>query len=241
MDLVERVGAYFGFACFLGLAVLTLLYFSQARDVRRLREWAGRAPERSGGELDATQHYLPPTPIETAARHRKPLRERIRRVHVPELRYLALVAGSVVIVAGAVIGALQLTGGGENHASRAGTSAQRVRGEGNTRDRGSSSGQVNVDPSSITVAVLNGTTTVGLAARVGEEAKADGFTVGTVTNAARTNQSRSEVLYRQGQRDAADVVGSRLGIHATAPVDPLSTELAGSFDVVVLVGADRSD
>ena len=30
----------------LGLAVLSALYFSQARDVKRLREWAGRAPER---------------------------------------------------------------------------------------------------------------------------------------------------------------------------------------------------
>jgi LytR cell envelope-related transcriptional attenuator len=31
----------------LGLAVLSALYFSQARDVKRLREWAGRAPERA--------------------------------------------------------------------------------------------------------------------------------------------------------------------------------------------------
>ena len=30
-----------------GLAVLSVLYFSQARDVKRLREWAGRAPERA--------------------------------------------------------------------------------------------------------------------------------------------------------------------------------------------------
>ena len=36
MDLLERVGAYVGLASFLGLAVLALLYFSQARDVRRL-------------------------------------------------------------------------------------------------------------------------------------------------------------------------------------------------------------
>ena len=47
MDLVERVGAYVGLAAFLGLAILALLYFSQARDVRRLREWAGRAPDRA--------------------------------------------------------------------------------------------------------------------------------------------------------------------------------------------------
>ena len=46
-DQVERVGALAGAASFIGLAVLSLLYFAQAREVRRLREWAGRAPERA--------------------------------------------------------------------------------------------------------------------------------------------------------------------------------------------------
>lgn len=44
---VEKYGAYIGIAAFFGLAVLTLLYFAQAREVKRLREWAGRAPERA--------------------------------------------------------------------------------------------------------------------------------------------------------------------------------------------------
>jgi hypothetical protein len=43
---VQQVGSYAGFAAMLGLAVLSALYFSQARDVKRLRDWAGRAPER---------------------------------------------------------------------------------------------------------------------------------------------------------------------------------------------------
>src|SRR5438876_9391546 len=46
-DKVQTLGAYAGFASVLGLAVLSLLYFGQAREVRRLREWAGRAPERA--------------------------------------------------------------------------------------------------------------------------------------------------------------------------------------------------
>src|SRR3954454_5120218 len=44
---VEKYGAYVGIAAFFGLAVLALLYFSQARELRRLRDWAGRAPERA--------------------------------------------------------------------------------------------------------------------------------------------------------------------------------------------------
>src|SRR3954453_14657537 len=46
-DLIEKGGAYAGIAAFFGLAVLTFLYFAQAPELKRLREWAGRAPERA--------------------------------------------------------------------------------------------------------------------------------------------------------------------------------------------------
>jgi hypothetical protein len=237
VDLVERVGAYVGLAAFLGLAILALLYFSQARDVRRLREWAGRAPERAADVAATQQHHLPPTTLaEAAHKQRKPLRERIRRIHIPQLRYLALVVGGIVIVAGAGFGALQLLEEDQSASPRAGTKRERDRDQ-----RGGSSGTANVNPSSVTVAVLNGTTIAGLAALVGEEARGEGFTLGTVTNAAQTNQGTTEVLYNEGQKNAAATVGRKLGIRATKPVDPLSKDLAGSFDVVVLVGADRSE
>jgi len=44
---IEKYGAYAGFAAIPGLAVLALLYFAQARELKRLREWAGRSPERA--------------------------------------------------------------------------------------------------------------------------------------------------------------------------------------------------
>ena len=47
MEIIEQIGSYAGLAAIVGLAVLSALYFSQARDVKRLREWAGRAPERA--------------------------------------------------------------------------------------------------------------------------------------------------------------------------------------------------
>ncbi len=49
---VNEFGAYAGLAAIVGLGVLSLLYFAQAREVKRLREWAGRAPERSA-EIEA--------------------------------------------------------------------------------------------------------------------------------------------------------------------------------------------
>jgi hypothetical protein len=51
-DKIDQYGAYAGFASVLGLAVLSLLYFAQAREVKRLREWAGRAPERAADLQD---------------------------------------------------------------------------------------------------------------------------------------------------------------------------------------------
>ncbi len=51
-DQVEKYGAYVAVACFFGLAVLSLLYFAQARELRRLREWAGRSPEFEWEEIE---------------------------------------------------------------------------------------------------------------------------------------------------------------------------------------------
>jgi hypothetical protein len=51
-DKIEQYGAYAGFASVLGLAVLSLLYFAQAREVKRLREWAGRSPERAAEQQE---------------------------------------------------------------------------------------------------------------------------------------------------------------------------------------------
>src|SRR4051795_13457069 len=51
-DLIEKGGAYAGIAAFFGFAVLSVLHFANARELKRLREWAGRAPERAQ-ELEA--------------------------------------------------------------------------------------------------------------------------------------------------------------------------------------------
>ena len=51
-DKIKDYGGYAGFAAIIGLAVLALLYFAQAREVKRLREWAGRAPERAAAEQE---------------------------------------------------------------------------------------------------------------------------------------------------------------------------------------------
>jgi LytR cell envelope-related transcriptional attenuator len=255
VDLVERVGSYLGLASFLGLAVLALLYFSQGRDVRRLREWAGRAPERAVEQAEraaegeratevapatpaaAAAHSLPPTPLSEAQRPRKRLRERIRNIHIPDLRYVGLTALGILVLAGGAYGAIQLTDDEGDGASSPEETRDAVRERDRNRDGRQSA---NVDPSQVTVAVLNGTTVQGLAAQLGEEVRSNGFKVGTIGNAARIDQAASEVLYRDGETRAARAVANRLGIERTAPVDSVNEEIAGSFDVIVLVGSDRS-
>ena len=53
-DLIEKIGPYLGIVAFGALAVLAFLIFQQAREVRRLRDWAGRAPERATEAAEAT-------------------------------------------------------------------------------------------------------------------------------------------------------------------------------------------
>jgi hypothetical protein len=182
----------------------------------------------------AAAHSLPPTPLSQASvpRKRKPLRERARNIHIPQLRYIGIAVLGVLVLAGAAYGAIQLTDDdGPAPADRPGRDEPRAE---RTRRTGG-----DVDPSQVTVAVLNGTTVVGLAAQVGEEVRAGSFKLGTIGNAARVDQASSEVLYRDGEARAARAVANRLRIDRTAPVDSVNEEIAGSFDVIVLVGSDR--
>jgi len=63
MEVIQEIGSYAGFAAVVGLAVLAALYFSQARDVRRLREWAGRSPERPEGGPPTTGQRTGARPV----------------------------------------------------------------------------------------------------------------------------------------------------------------------------------
>jgi hypothetical protein len=74
MDVINTVGALAGVGAFVGVSVLAVLYFSQARDVRRLRDWAGRAPERAAQAEQALVAYeagtaAPQAQPQTATEH----------------------------------------------------------------------------------------------------------------------------------------------------------------------------
>ena len=82
-DKIEQYGAYAGIAAVFGLGVLSLLYFAQAREVKRLREWAGRAPERAA-EIEARVDGRRPARVAPAPRGAR--RGPPRRRHPPPSR-----------------------------------------------------------------------------------------------------------------------------------------------------------
>ena len=284
MHLVQEIGAYAGFAAVVGLAVLSALYFSQARDVKRLREWAGRAPERAAeqeariaaqaqqqraaaaaGGATAVQPSpvrpqpappvsgptppptiptampapAPSTPILGNIRPREPW---YRRIHWPAPRYIALiVVGILVIGAGAAYGISQLT----KSSSGSNTSAP-LSPSGSGSSTSSSSHKTHtrrdaINPHSITVAVLNGTTVTGLAATVADKVEQEGFRRGNTNNAlTQGQQAESVVEYSDGNVRQARLVANKLGISQVEKIDPQTQGLAGDATVTVIVGADKA-
>lgn len=145
-----------------------------------------------------------------------------------------LVLGGLVGLAVLVFGILQLTGGDE-------TTPSSDRG-GTQQAGGDAPGDAlpPIDPSSVTVAVLNGTTAPGLAATLGDTIAGHGYELGTVTNNFDQERAESVVLYApDAEREATDV-GRRLNIAQREPIDPDSQALAGDATVVVVAGADQT-
>ena len=92
-----------------------------------------------------------------------------------------------------------------------------------------------VDPS-LTVTVLNGTMTVGLAGDVGEALGSDGWTVGALGDAASSNTAETVVYYAE-----ADLEGAALGVAESLPGAKilLANDFADSnADLTVVVGND---
>jgi hypothetical protein len=155
-------------------------------------------------------------------------------------RPILLVVAAMVAIAVVAFGVLQLTGG-DDSSDGGGDAGLATGGSGN--DGGGSGGGSSappIDPSEVTVAVLNGTTVPGLAATVGDKVAGEGFQLGTVTNNFDQEKAESVVLYAPGaEREAADV-SRRLDISQREAIDAESQALAGDATIVVVAGADQN-
>ena len=94
-----------------------------------------------------------------------------------------------------------------------------------------------------TVAVLNGTTIAGLAARTADELKEAGYSLGTVADAQEQNRSATLVQYAPDAKREAQAVAKLIGVgsDAVSPLDVNTRTVAGeNARVVVTVGADQN-
>lgn len=243
MDLIEKIGPFVGLAAFVGLAVLAFFIFQQSRDVRRLREWAGRAPERAKEAAEAslaaaeargeaTGEERPGRLATTWASIKGfvgPRYERFDR-HLPiDGRILLGFLGAAIVAAAVLTSGFGLVGAGDEPA---GKRAQRQE-------------KQNDKPK---VAVLNATQTEGvqgvpgLADKVASEVvKQVGYEVGTRANAP-TEFAETVVMYEpSAEGDAAEfarAISKQLGETRTQEMAADIRAQIADATVVLVIGAD---
>lgn len=250
---IEQIGAFAGLAAFLGLAVLALLSFTHGRDIRRLREWAGSAPERDAERKEQTSTIAAQRAEElraleearTAEQEALSSREERRRRReegLPEQsagerlrgrfsgfgetasRPGTLVALFVVVLA-LVGGLAYLLVGGSDDGAKGGGSKQAA---------------AKVKPAEIEVTVLNGTSVPGLAATFGDKVEGKGFSLGAVTNSS-ASFAESVVMFRPGHKPEANKVAKQLGIQKMQMMSGEIESVSAGADVAVIVGEDNAE
>lgn len=252
MELIKEIGAFAGLAAFLGLALLALLAFSQGRDIRRLREWAGSAPERDGERKETTSAAAAKRAeelraledartAEQAAISERDERRRRREAGLPEQtrgeRLRAGLSGFgsrlaeprylvliFVLVVAIVGGAIYLVTQGSESADGKGGQARSAK---------------SFKPSEIEVTVLNGTAAPGLAAEYGDRVEGKGFELGAVTNSA-TSFADSVVMFERGHAPEARKVAKALGISQQRLMTAEIESVAAGAPVAVIVGEDNA-
>ena len=252
MELIKEIGAFAGLAAFLGLGLLAMLAFSQARDIRRLREWAGSAPERDADRKDSTSAVAAKRAeelrvleeartAERAALDEREERRRRREAGLPERTrservreglssFGSRLAEPRYLVAVFVV--LVLVAGGAIYLVTQGSdSADGKRGQAQSKKA--------VKPAEIEVTVLNGTSVPGLAAEYGDMVEGEGFQLGAVTNSS-TSFVDSVVMFERGGAPEARRVAKALGISQVRLMTADIAEVSGGAPVSVIVGEDNA-
>jgi hypothetical protein len=157
------------------------------------------------------------------------------------LRIAVLVAGGLVIAA-IVVALLHFTGSGGSPNSTRAASTSNAPGTSTAQPKRT----VTVVPSTVTVSVLNGTATNGLAGRISNQLTSAGYKQGRVATASDQTRTATIVAYMPGHKtDGLAVAKSlKLGPASVQPVDPATqgvacpVSTACTSQVVVTVGTD---
>jgi LytR cell envelope-related transcriptional attenuator len=265
-SLLKEVGALAGIASFLGLALLALLYFAQARDIRRLRENASFLVE--GGNADG-ESVAPAERTATAV---------ASTTKQPEKA-----AAAAAATAPNDVEAFRRAELARQAAERRQRFERRRRGGGNgggrgrpawlsepasiavivvgaillvagvafgvTRITGGSSDTTTpaagknkgpCPPGQTKVAVLNGTATPGLAAQSAGQLKQRQYKVGPVGNTS-TPFTTSVVMFDPTDgKECAPIIGQIVGISQTRPMNNEVRQASEGNPVAVVLGDDKA-
>jgi hypothetical protein len=154
----------------------------------------------------------------------------------------------LLVIGGIVAGLLLLTGGSGSNSSQSKSAAASKNAATTQRHHGTKSGAVT--PSSVTVAVLNGTATNQLAHKVAQKLGGLGYKQGNVASAADQTHTATVVAYMSGHRRDGLAVASalKLGPASVQPIDPSTQAVCAvppattcAANVVVTVGSDLAN
>jgi LytR cell envelope-related transcriptional attenuator len=263
-SLLKEVGAVAGIASFLGLALLALLYFTQARDVRRLREQASFLVEGGNGDGEpvapteraatavatkepeqaaAAAAASAPNEAEAfrraelarqAAERRQRFEQRRRRPNGGGRERPAWLSEPASLAA-VVIGAIILVAGVAFGVTRI-TSG----GSDSTTAAQDQAKKGPCPPGQTKVAVLNGTATPGLAASSAGQLRQAQYKVGPVGNTS-TPFPVSVVMFDPSDgKECAPIVGQIVGVQKTQPMNNEVRQAAEGDPVAVVLGDDKA-
>jgi LytR cell envelope-related transcriptional attenuator len=251
LEVIEQIGAFAGLAAFLGLGVLALLSFTHGRDIRRLREWAGSAPERDADRKESTSAVAAQRAEElreleesrTAERDaidQREERRKRREAGLPELtRGERLRQGASGLgerlaeprwLAALFVVMVVVLGGG---------AYLLLSGDDDTGGKNGKQAAAKVKPSEIEVTVLNGTSVAGLAATYGDKVEDKGFGLGAVSNTEQPFEE-SIVMFERGHKPEASKVAKQLQISELRAMSSEVKAAAEGADVAVVVGEDNA-
>ena len=202
---------------------------------------AGGPPRGGQGRATGAQGRPAGPPRGVMATRQAPRRTRLGTV-------LAVLAGLLAV--GAVVAGVLVIRNINHGSSQSSSSAAAAAARRAAESRRTASVAV-VNPATVTVAVLNGTSTNGLAGDVSNKLHGDGYQKGYVGNfTANQTQTSTAVLYMRGyKRDATSVATSlKLRPAAVQPIDQSTQQIACppasgpcKSSVVVTVGSDLAN
>jgi hypothetical protein len=257
---IERIGSFAGLASFLGLAIYALLLFAHGRDIRRLRDWAGSAPEREAERQQQTQTIAAQRAEELreleesrTAEHQaienRETRRRRREEGLPEQtrgeqvkeRFSgfgeSLSRPALLIVLFVVF--VLVVGGVAYAVLNNGSSESKNGKHGGGHNGKQANASKKVKPAEIEVAVLNGTSAEGLAATWGGKVEEKGFELGAVTN-TESQFENSVVMFKKGHEPESKEVAEKLSIPKVQPMNSEVAGVSGNANVSVVVGEDNA-